>query len=694
MGGAGAPVGNLPAETTSFVGRRPEVAAARTALRRHRLVTLIGGAGVGKTRLTLRIAARVAHTFPGGVWLVELAALDDGRFLPQTVAAALSVREQAARPLEAALVEFLADKELLLLLDNCEHLVEGCAALADTLLRGAPRLRILATSRQPLRFSGEQLLVVPPLPVPDGGRPDTPAQHEATRLFADRAATAMPGFTVNAANRCTVEALCRRLDGIPLAIELAAVRVRAQSPEQILARLETSYLDVLTEGGRTSLPRTQTLRAAIDWSFDLCSATERKLCARASVFSGGFDLDAAEAVCAGDGIVEEDVLELVAGLVDKSLLVRADDGRRDTARYQMPEAIRQYCGPSLAASGEETVVRARHRDYYGRLAARVAQEWLGPAEDLWYSHLAHEHANLRAAVEFCLTEPGQAPAALEIAATPWLYWVVSGRHAEVRDWLGQALDLAREASPARAKALWLAGWLAQLQADWTVARRMIEECAVLAADLHDDPALAHGTRITGLAEFFQDDLPRAAMLLRQALAGLREIGDRGGVWMTLLHLTAVSAALGDAGAVRAYGQQCLSLVHHDGASTGRSWSLWVHGHGRWLIDDRKEARELISEGLRVGPSAIDRWGTAHCLEMTAWVAAAHCQAERAARLFGAAHAVWLSTGTPPAELRHLGSEHAQGERRARSQLGDPLFAELFREGAALTPDEAVAYALD
>jgi predicted ATPase len=431
--GSGRLVGNLPGEATSFVGRRRETAQAARLLRRGRLLTLTGVAGVGKTRLALRVAAHAREAFPDGVWLVELAALTEDTLLAQTVADVLGIQNRLDVPTVDTLVGYLADKQLLLVLDNCEHLLDACAVLASELLASellaaAPGVRILATSRQALRAAGEYLLEVPPLPVLDLGQPMTTralARGEAVRLFAERAALARPGFAVDAGNHAAIVRICQRLDGIPLAIELAALRVRAMPVTEILTGLD-DYLRFLATGSRIAVPRVQTVRAAIDWSFALCSHDEQQLWARASVFAGGFDLDAAEAVCRGQSIAREDVFELVAALVDKSILTRAS---HDTpARYRMLETIRHYGQERLAASGQQTAVCARHRDHYRRQVTRAEQEWLGPNEQAWFTTSRREHPNLRAALEFCLTEPGEARAGLEITAALFHYWVRSGRH--------------------------------------------------------------------------------------------------------------------------------------------------------------------------------------------------------------------------------------------------------------------------
>jgi predicted ATPase len=643
----------------------------------------------------LHVAAQIQDAFPSGVWLVELAALEDDKFLAETIADALGVHDRSTRPPLDVLLDRLVDTRLLLVLDNCEHVVDACAMLVTKLLAAAPGLRILATSRQALRSTGEYLLEVPPLPVPDCDRPMTTrmlAQNDAVHMFAERAAFALPGFTVDAHNRATVAELSRRLEGIPLAIELAAVRVRALPLEQILHRLDAYYFDFLAEGSRVAVPRVQTLRTAIDWSFDLCSDLEQKLWLRASVFTGGFDLEAAEEVCSGTGIDREDVLPLVAGLVDKSVLIRTV-GDGDTARYQMLEAIRQFGEQRLASSGQQMAVRLRHRDYYRHLAERAERDWVGPNELESFARLRDEHANLRTALEFCLIEPGEARAGLEIAASLWNYWTISGCLGEGRHWLDRALKLDREPSSARAKALWVDAWLALLHADWAAGRSMVEESRVLAVRLGDECALAHATRISGVAAFFHDDIPRAVTLYEDALAGLRATGDRGGVWIGLLNLVAATAAGGDVDRVVACGKECLSLVDSYGGSMSRSWALWVHGLGRWTVGDRQEADRLTREALRTGRPLSDQFGTAHSLETLAWIAAAAGNEERAARLLGAADTLWRSTGSPPSELRHVGPEHRLCGQRARRALGDESFAALFGEGTRLTAVEAIAYAL-
>jgi predicted ATPase/DNA-binding CsgD family transcriptional regulator len=690
-------LGNLPSEVTSFVGRRRETARAVRLVRRARLVTLGGPAGVGKTRLALRAAAQVQESFSDGVWLVELAALTDEKLLAQTVADVLGIYEgQGQWSAMEMLADHLADKQLLLVLDNCEHLQDACAVLTGELLAVAAGLRVLATSRHALGITGEHLLEVPPLPVRDPDQPLTPraanARGEALRLFGERAALARPGFTIDAGNHATIARICRRLEGIPLAIELTALRVRAMDVTEILNGLD-DCLGFLAASSRIAMPRLQSLRAAIDWSFALCSPPEQQLWARASVFAGGFDLDAAEAVCGGTDIAGEHVLDLVAGLVDKSILTRIHDDAGTTARYRMLGAIRDYGRERLVACGLLTAVRAYHRDHYCRLAVSAEREWLGPNELAWFARLRCEHANLRAALEFSLTEPGQARAGLEVAAALWHYWIRSCAHTEGRYWLDRALALDPEPSPQRAAALRSGSWITLLQADLATSRSLLQQARVLALRLGDELTFAYATLGFGVMAFFQNDLHHAVRLLEDALAHHHALDDPGGVWLALIYLTLTTAVLGDSDRVVVFGEECLALCDSRGASSSRTYALWVLSLGRWLSADRRAAQSLIRESLPAAQHVDDRWVIAHHITTLAWISGADGQHERAARLLGAAHTVWRSTGTPPSGPRYLAPFHDRCEHQVRAALGDERFTAAFQHGTRLSLDQAIDCAL-
>ena len=419
-------VGNLPAELTSFVGRRGEVAEVRRLLSGSRLVTLTGVGGVGKTRLALRAAAGLRRAFGDGVWLVQLDQLRNEALVAQAVTGVLGLHARSGFSPEAALAEYLADRRLLLLLDNCEHLVDAVAKLADQLLRAAPGLRVLATSRESLNIAGETVLPVAPLPAPDPGQPltvATLARFPAVGLFAERARQVVPGFTVTEANMAAVAGICHRLEGLPLAIELAAARARVLSAEQIQARLG-DRLGLLTRGGRANPTRQQTLRASIGWSYELCSQAERLLWTRLSVFAGGFELDAAEGICADDQLAAGDVLDLLAALADKSVLI-AEHGASGV-RYRLPETLREFGQERLRESGEYTALRRRHRDWYEQLARQADTSWLSRQTADRVARLFREHANVQAAQDFCQTEPGEAEAGLRIAMHVWLFYYFDG----------------------------------------------------------------------------------------------------------------------------------------------------------------------------------------------------------------------------------------------------------------------------
>src|SRR5260370_148012 len=392
---------NLPADLTSFVARRPEAAQIRQLLSTSRLVTLVGVGGVGKTRLGVHAARDVQRAFPDGVFLVALAALTDPALLPHTVIDALAIPEQSSRAPMNILADYLRHRQILLIFDNCEHLLESAAELAAALLRSASGLRVLATSRQGLRVPGEHIMPVPTLPVPAPDVPLVPgfaAQYAALALFAERAAAVVPGFAITAENEAAVVRLCQRLEGIPLAIELAAVRLRVLPVADLATRLDRRF-QLLTEGNRTAPERHQTLRAAIDWSFDLCTPAEQLLWARTSVFGASFDLEAAEAICTDATLPPQPILHTLTGLTDKSISIREEHAGH--VRFRMLETIREYGQARLRESGTESALKQRHRDWYLKRVEEASAQWFGPQQEGWSTRLLLEHATLRMALRFC-----------------------------------------------------------------------------------------------------------------------------------------------------------------------------------------------------------------------------------------------------------------------------------------------------
>jgi predicted ATPase/DNA-binding CsgD family transcriptional regulator len=688
---AGSGRGALPAELTSFVGRRRELSETRRLLAASRMLTLTGVGGVGKTRLALRMAAEVRRTFPDGVWFVELAALNDPQLLPHTVANTLELRQVSADP-SGDLAAYLEEKRLLVVLDNCEHLTDACAVLASKLLAAAPGLRILATSRHVLGVEGEQILSVPPLSTPE---PDQEVlagdatHYDSVTLFLDRATAVAPDFTITDANRAVVVELCRRLDGIPLAIELAAVWLRILSPAQILDRLEDRFR--LLASGRPAMPaRQQALDATVGWSYDLCSPAERLMWARLSVFAGGFDLEAAEEVCGGDGILRDDVLNLIASLVNKSIVVRHQATEHTTAWYHMLDTVRQY-GAARLDEAEVREQRVRHRDHYRRLAKQFGVESFGPRQADWFIRLRREHGNIRSALEFCLADRAEAPAAFDIAAPLWNWWF-AGFLREGYRYLIQALDLATEPTSGRAHDLWAASYLAMFAGDFERNAAMLAECSEIAAGL-DDPLLhARIKECRGHATLYQGDLPAAIALLEEACSDFRAIGDALGEFDTLILLTAGTFFVDDP-RVDEFSRQALALADRHGALSSKAYGLWAVGIAQWRAREYGPATRSLRECVRLFQPMHDLTGISFGVQALSWCAAFASPDERAARLLGGSQAVWRTSGARIDETNAYSVFDKRAEDVVREALGSTLFEQAFAEGAAYSFEQAVALAL-
>lgn len=684
--------GALPAELTSFVGRRRELSQARQLLGSSRMLTLTGVGGVGKTRLALRMAAEVRRTFPDGVWFVELAALHDARLLPHTVAQALGLRQVSADP-AADLAAHLENQRLLVVLDNCEHLTEACAVLVSKLLAAAPELRVLAASRHMLGVEGEQILAVPPLSVPDEVVLAGDATHyESVRLFLDRALAVAPRFEIVDGNRATVVELCRMLEGIPLAIELAAVWLRVLSPEQILERLEDRFR--LLTGDRPGAPAgRQTLEATVGWSYDLCSPTEQVLWARLSVFAGGFDLEAAEDVCSGDGIDRDEILELVAGLVNKSIIVRRQATDHTKAWYEMLEIVRQFGAARLDDADHRRALRIRHRDHYLALARRFEAESFGPDQTDWFIRLRHEHGNIRAALEFCLESADQAPAGLDIAAPLWFFWFTGSRR-EGLHYLVRALELATDPNPRRATALWAAGYLALVTGDYDWMDTTLAEASELAERFDDDLLRARILECRGHARLYVGDFPTGIALLEDARAGFRSFGLPAGEFNSLL-LLALGTFLLDDPRDEDFSRQALALAERHGAMMSRAYALNSLGMARWRAGDCDGAVQDLLECVQYFRAHRDLIGISFGIQALSWCAASQAPDGRAARLLGASQAVWRASrgqgrpDQPPPYARYA----ARSAARVRDAIGAARFERAFAEGASYTLDQAVALAL-
>ncbi|TME47604.1 MAG: adenylate/guanylate cyclase domain-containing protein, partial [Chloroflexi bacterium] len=582
-------INNLPLQLTSFVGRSAEVAEAKRLLSRAHSVTLIGPGGVGKTRLAIEVARQSVAEFPEGVWLIELASLTNASLVPQAVANSLRIREQPGVAIADTIVRYLEGRHVLLVLDNCEHLIQPVAELVETILGSCPDIRVLATSREALRVGGEAIFPVPALSVPAAvlsGRVGDLGDYEAVRLFCDRASTDVDALPTDPENSAAIVEICRHLDGVPLAIELAAATLSTLTAKQIAAKLDDRFR-VLAPGRRAALPRQQTLAASIDWSYDLLSDPERSLLRRLSMFGGAFSLEAAEAVCAGQPIAEPELFGLLRSLVNKSLVNVTPIGGE--LRYNLLETVRQYAADHLAAGAEDTVVRARHLSWHLLLAEKASSGLHGPEQAAWLTRLDHEQADLRKALASALSRQSQT--ALRLAGCLVYFWLIRGHISEGREWLRLALQMPADPL-ARARGLTSAGILAHHQSDPTEVRELLSE-SVKIHEHCDDPldkslALTH----LGIALESLGDPAAGSIALEQAVTSALK---GGGTWE-------LSVALNHLGMMR----------HYEG-------------------DMSAQPRTLLEDGLRAARAAGDGWYSIYVLDSLAQVALDHMDIESARR---------------------------------------------------------------
>ncbi len=679
---------NLPQQLSSFVGRERQLDEIGKLLGSTRLLTLTGAGGLGKTRLTLHIAADLLDTFPDGVWFVEFAPLSDARLVPQAVASALGVTEEAGRPVIEALVKLVADRRMLLILDNCEHLIDACAELSKRLLQAGPHLKILTSSREPLRLSGETIYAVPALATPDASQPitvDRLAQFEAARLFADRATAAQPSFRVTAENAAAVADICRRLDGIPLALELAAARARSLSVESIAARLGDRFA-LLVGGDRTALPRQQTLRALIDWSHELLTDRERVLFRRLAVFAGGFTLEAAEALrTAGEHDVP-DVLAVLSQLVEKSLV----EAGTESQRYRLLETVREYSEELLKQSGEEAEVRQRHLVFYVNLTEEARTELSGPQQGAWLTRLDVERENILLAHGWCDHALDGGVMGLRLVEAMRPYWFSRGLLALRHRLAVEALQRQGAQTPDHARCLGLfgAGQVCCFMGRYTDAQSYLEASLKIARDIENRERIEAVLELLGMVAFAQGDLVTARAHLQEARALAQVLGNRRQLAAALNGLAQVHRAGGDLDAAQPLYAEFLALARELGdreniaigllnlamVSIGRGLSAGVRAD---LLDALAIAEEI---GFRPAGQSV--------LEVSAGLAALFEQWQRAALFFGVAEAQAEQTGLrrDPADETFLQPLVV----KARAALGDVAFAVAETAGRRLSYQEAVA----
>jgi len=727
---------NLPIQMTSFIGREKEIAEIAQAIREHRLVTLTGIGGTGKTRLSLQASADLIDEFPDGIWFIQLAPISDASLIPQAVASVWNVHEQSGRALSELLIEYVRTKHLLLVLDNCEHVAEASARFTDELLHNAPNLKILATSRVTLNLAGEMTYPVNPLALPDPQKliPLTAlTQYEAVRLFIERAITVRPIFSVTNANAPAVAQICQHLDGIPLAIELAAARMRALSPDEIAARLGDRF-NLLTGGSRTALPRQQTLRATMDWSYDLLPDRERMLLNQLSVFTGNFSLEAVESVFIGKNETKTNTLDLLTALVDNSLVL-VEEGNIET-RYRLLETVRQYALEKLAESGEVDTVRDRHLDYFLKLTETAEPKLRSAQQLIWLNRLETEHDNLREALEWSLGRE-DAEVCLRFTGAGWFFWGMRGYRQEGSRFLKAALEKpgAEKRGAARGKALtglsymarylgdlvgsqnaaqeavaiwrevgdnwWLAFTLGRfganilIQGDLIEARRIQEEAVKFARRAEDKWALGDALGNLGRALNDSGDYQAARSAQEEGLAVYRGVGDKSCIAEALQELGALAHIEGNGEQAKLLYKESLEIyreLHYVGGLLSLLFEsgCMVQGQG-----DNEQAAKLFIEALVLAQEAGDKDISGRALAGLGGVAGARGRPEQAALLLGASESIFNAIGLDILLLfLHRLVDYNRWVANIRSQLDEATFKAAWAKGRAMTLEQAVALALE
>jgi len=696
-------------EAAPFIGRSRELADVRALLTSARLVTLTGVGGAGKTRIATAIAAHPGHGDGRSetVWAVPLGDVQDPRVVGFEVVQALGLPVASDQAPVDALVDLVADHPVLLVLDSCEQVVDACAGLVRDLLDRCPRLVVLATSRQSLGVSGEQVYDVPPMRVPDPGRRvrlDELDDYEGVRFFLDRAAAAAPGFAPTEIQARGIAELCTELEGLPLALELAAARIPTMTPEAIVAGLRGHVLpgqpakgvrhDDAPAGPDSRATRHASVEASVGWSYELCTEQEQLLWQRLSVFSGGFGLDAAEHVCSGPGLEATEVLDVLTGLIDKSVVVRDPD----VMHYRMLETIRRYGAVRLAESGGVTTTRRRHRQWFEGRAMVLGLEWLGPRQARWVDYWRRNQANLRLVLEATADDPDGAPSALVLVMALEGHWLVTGRFAEARHWLDRALATAAAHGTGNpgdiGAALSMCAYLGGIQGDRAYAGRQIERASAVLHDCQDGLVLGYHAFAAGSMHLFQGDMDQALRDTSRSLDLFRAVGHVNHVPTALLIVAMCHEARGEPEPARAAKVECLAMTEAAGELYARSLLLWRLGQDAQELGHHDEAVGLQVRALCMKWALRDVPGVALVLEALASVEVERGHAARAATLLGAAEATWRFEMADPLAAPFAADLRRDARSSAVSVLGDAAFHEAVDAGRGLGLEQAVAYALE
>ncbi|MEV6105061.1 AAA family ATPase [Streptomyces sp. NPDC051940] len=684
--------GNVPPETGELVGRERELARLQSQMERSRVVTLTGPGGVGKTRLALHAARRLRSAFPDGVWWIELSGLRDGALLAHTIAEALPLADQSARPMTGVLGDYLSERRLLLVLDTCEHLTDACAFTLGLLLRASPGTRVLTTSRRPLGMAEEDTLVMEPLPVPD--EHPSVVEADAMVLLAERAAEAVPGFAVTPDNRADLAQLCRRLEGLPLAIELAAPRLRDMSPTDLAARLEDRFAVLGDTGGPVhdaDPPWHQALRTAIGWSHQLCTPAERLLWARLSVFAGTFDAESARLVCSDAHLTGEDVERLLPGLVRNSLVTWVPTAAGE--RYRMLDTIREYGEGWLRRLGEDAEFHRRHRDRYLALAREGNAAWLGPDQFSWYDRVHAEAGNLRVALDFTLAQADGGPTALEFAGDLYFLWYACGLARDGRHYLERALSAHPAPGPERVTALFALGLVLTELGDVAVLQE--RSAQLTAAASHYGATEADlATCVAICAAALRGD-PLAVLSLADAHLAEHQHDDR----FTVAGLTALAVgshariAMGRSEEALGVLDELRAVCDKAGERWMRAWGDSLRSQAELALGRFPDARRSARASLEVKQRMHDSFGIGMCMEALAQAAVAVGEGDHAAYLLGVAQQHWDTLGRPQIGIPTWVAAHEECERQVREALGELAYGIAFDAGCAAEADTGVALAL-
>jgi len=680
--------GNIPAEATSFIGRRSELAEVRRKLGDARLVSLVGPGGVGKTRLAIRAAADLERGFRDGTWLAELAEVRDPALVSSAVMTALDLRDQAAADPWELLLSYLRDKDVLLVVDNCEHLLDATAQVITDLMKAASGVRVIATSREPLSALGEHVVPVPPLELPasDADAPLAEVRgNEAVVLFTARAAEASGTFELTASNQTAVAEVCRRLDGLPLAIELAAVRTRVLTPEQIRDRL-TDRFALLTGGSRAALPRHQTLRTTIEWSHDLLSDSERAVLRRLSVFAGRFNLDDVESVCASGEASGTQALDLLSGLVDKSMLIKEDS--RGIASYRLHETMREFARLKLAEAGEDAAVERSCTEHYRLMCMGSAADGRYLNLD-WLQWADLEIDNIRAVLQRCLMH-GEIACGIEISAALGWYWVTRATTEGIR-WLNEFLGPEDCHPDPHGWAYFIRGFLAVVKADPEQARPALRTAVAAGRQAGGPALLSEALAMASIAENMAGDTAAAGRLLEEAQAAVTGVDYPPGTISVLQARALNGLFLGDLRTVKSAASQGVRVAREASDQYSLEMMQLNLGSAALISGDLGESRPLLEEALRLARVIDDRVGQFYLLGAIGCYAALSGHPIRATRLLGAAETARAEAGANV--MPFLASLYANAEKSAVVALGATRFAAEFEAGKRMGRDRAIRFAL-